>query len=109
MSSKETLFSSEYTQNVIKHGLNHKDFVMGFISQERLTDDRDLVTMTPGVSLVSDSDELEQKYHSPKKVIIEKKSDIIIVGRGIYASQDPLTAAKAYQKHGWRYLSLRKQ
>ena len=63
--------------------------------------------MTPGVSLVSDSDELEQKYHSPKKVII-KKSDIIIVGRGISASQDLLAAAKAHHKHGCRCLSLRK-
>ena len=107
MSGKDTLFSLEYTQNVLHYGINHKDFVMGFIAQERLTNDKDLVTITPGVNLVNNNDKLDQKYSSPKKIIIEKKSDIIIVGRGIYDSRDPLAAAKTYQKTGWHYLSLR--
>lgn len=101
MSSQGNLFSPEYTQCVVKHALNHKEFVMGFIAQEKLADDKDLVTMTPGVNLGTDTDQLGQKYHSPQAVIGEKKSDIIIVGRGIYAAENPKKIAQEYQRQAW--------
>ena len=107
MSTQHHLFSAEYTQNVVNHALNHKDFVMGFIAQEKLTDDKDLITMTPGVSIVHNTDQLGQHYHSPQAVIVEKKADIIIVGRGIYTAENPVAAARKYQQQGWNYLCER--
>jgi len=104
MSTQHHLFSPEYIQNVVKYALNHKEFVMGFIAQEKLTHDKDLITMTPGVNLASDTDQLGQKYHSPQAVIAEKKSDIIIVGRGIYAAENPKKIAQEYQRQAWHCL-----
>lgn len=51
-------------------------------------------------------DNLGQKYLSPKEVIGEKGSDIIIVGRGILAVSDRLQEAEKYRKAAWEsYMS----
>ena len=36
-----------------------------------------------------------------EKAIIENGADVIIVGRGIISSEDPLAVAKKYRKAGW--------
>lgn len=51
-------------------------------------------------------DNLGQKYLSPREVIGEKGSDIIIVGRGILAASDRLQEAEKYRKAAWEsYMS----
>ncbi len=107
MSSKNNLFSDSYTKETVHTAEINKDFVMGFIAQEKLSHDEDLITMTPGVNMVKKGDDLGQNYHTPQQVIQEKGSDIVIVGRGIYASDDPKSAALSYQQAAWSALEAR--
>jgi orotidine-5'-phosphate decarboxylase len=43
----------------------------------------------------------ESQYNTPETVILDNNCDVIIVGRGIYKTDDPVAAAKAYQQAGW--------
>lgn len=101
MSSKGTLASGDYQKETIRMAKEYPDFVIGFIATKKLEDDPSVITMTPGVQLAEGVDGLGQEYLTPKKVIQENKSDIIIVGRGIYEANDPLAAARAYRVAGW--------
>ncbi|MFA7653933.1 MAG: orotidine-5'-phosphate decarboxylase [Candidatus Magasanikbacteria bacterium] len=101
MSSKGTLAKGEYTQETIKMALEHKNFVIGFITMRQLIDDPCFINMTPGVQLSVGGDKLGQQYNTPDNVIGKQKSDIIIVGRGIYGAVDPVAEAKKYQEAGW--------
>lgn len=101
MSSSGTLAKGEYSQATIDMARLNKDFVIGFISQRQLVTDPEFIYMTPGVQLQPGIDALGQQYNTPEKIIRQQKSDIIIVGRGIYESADPLLEAKKYRQAGW--------
>lgn len=101
MSSQGNLITAEYTRQTIQMAHNHRDCVIGFIGQKRLTND-DLITMTPGVKLKSAADHLKQTYNTPEFIIKHNKADIMIVGRGITHANDPANAARTYQKRGWQ-------
>jgi len=47
------------------------------------------------------SDERGQNYNTPAHAIIEKGSDVIIVGRGIISAVDPRAAARQYRELAW--------
>jgi orotidine-5'-phosphate decarboxylase len=51
--------------------------------------------------MVAKGDALGQQYRTPRQVVLESGCDVIIVGRGIYGSGDPVENAKMYQKAGW--------
>ena len=102
MTSAGTLAQGDYTEKSIEIARAHKDFVIGFISTKRLCDDPEFIYMSPGVKLLGGGDNLGQQYLTPEKVILENESDVIIVGRGIYQAEDPLTEAKKYREAGWR-------
>jgi uridine monophosphate synthetase len=76
---------------------------MGFITQQRVTDQPGFLHFTPGVKLASgeQKDSLGQRYTTPEVAIGEHGADVIIVGRGIYQADEPLVAAKAYRQAGW--------
>lgn len=93
MSSAGNLAAGEYTKAAVEMAKKHKDFVIGFISLSCLVDDPQFVHMTPGVKLCAGGDTLGQQYLTPSYVIINKGSDVIIVGRGIYQAEDPVKAA----------------
>ena len=57
--------------------------------------------MTPGVKMTTTGDTLGQQYNTPQYVIGEKGSDVLIVGRGIYESEDTLAVATQYKNIGW--------
>ncbi len=97
MSSKDNLATGDYTKTAIEWAKKHDDFIIGFIGMKKLVDDDKFITMTPGVKLAQGDDNLGQQYNTPENVI-KKGSDIIIVGRGIYAADNPLTEAKKYRK-----------
>jgi len=102
MSSKGTLAKGNYTEETLRMAEENKDFVIGFITMRQLLDDPTFVNLTPGVQLAVGGDNLGQQYNTPDKVIREQKSDIIIVGRGIYGAADPLAEAKKYRAAGWQ-------
>lgn len=110
MSSDGHLMDIAYIQNTLKMAEKYADFVIGFITQHTVSANPHWINITPGVKLEAGSDLLGQKYVTPEKAILEHGSDIIIVGRGIIASSDPLPEAKKYRKHGWNaYLKRTKK
>jgi orotidine 5'-phosphate decarboxylase subfamily 1 len=102
MSSKDNLFDQNYVNATLEMAKQHKDFVFGFIAQNRLLDDPDFIYMTPGVNLEANGDHLGQNYLHPTKVILENNTDIIIVGRGIYKAPNPKAAAHEFRALGWQ-------
>ncbi|KAM7286486.1 uridine 5'-monophosphate synthase isoform X2 [Ixodes scapularis] len=101
MSSAGSLGSKEYTEASVKMGEDVPDFVLGFVSQSRVSDKPNFVLMTPGVQMDTAGDALGQQYCSPSTAVSERGADVIIVGRGITKSEDPAAAAQEYQKAGY--------
>jgi uridine monophosphate synthetase len=101
LSSSGSLIDQNYTKAVMEMALANLDFVIGFICQEKLTDDPALIHMTPGVQLSSTSDDLGQQYNTPAHAIGARMADIAIVGRGIYQHVDPKSAAGEYRHAAW--------
>jgi len=102
MSPKGNLATGDYTVKSVQMAKDNKDFVIGFITNRQLVDDPCFINMTPGVQLAVGGDTLGQQYNTPEVVIGEQKSDVIIVGRGIYEAADPLAEAKKYRAEGWQ-------
>ncbi len=103
MSSAGNLMDDGYASKCVQIARSRPDFVLGFIAQRSLntqpTDN--FITMTPGVQIGSKGDGLGQQYNSPETVIASG-SDVIIVGRGVYAAQDRRQAAAEYRERAWR-------
>lgn len=95
--------------------LKHRDFVIGFIGQRKLGNngpEDDFILMTPGVSLSSSGDGLGQQYRTPRQVVVEAGTDVIIVGRGIYAgavgnAEELRKRGEIYRNAGWEAYSER--
>uniref|UniRef100_A0A8B9Q7Y5 Uridine 5'-monophosphate synthase n=1 Tax=Apteryx owenii TaxID=8824 RepID=A0A8B9Q7Y5_APTOW len=106
MSSQGSLATGDYTKAAVQMAEENSDFVFGFISGSRVSNRPEFLHLTPGVQMQAGGDNLGQKYLSPKEVISEKGSDIIIVGRGILSASDRLREAEKYKKAAWEsYLS----
>lgn len=114
MSTKGSLATGEYTKSAVQMARAHRDFVIGFIAQQRALDrdgaeDEDFLILTPGVGLDSRGDAMGQQYRTPNEVILQAGCDVIIVGRGIYgkATGDSLNVvevqaqAERYRREGW--------
>lgn len=103
MSSKGNLAEAVpgYREKTVDMAKAHKEFVFGFISMGSVAGD-EFVHMTPGVKMAIGGDGLGQQYQTPHNVIADNGSDVIIVGRGIYAADDKAKAARQYRDAGWR-------
>lgn len=101
MSSAGNLLDDSYAKKTLHMAEQFPEFVMGFISQKRLSMDPSWIYMTPGIQLDEGKDALGQQYNTPAKAIIENETDIIIVGRGIIQAKDPVLLAKKYRQAGW--------
>jgi uridine monophosphate synthetase len=101
MSSAGHLMDHQYQQKTLAIAEQFADFVIGFITQHAFSSDPHWLNLTPGIKLEDDADSLGQRYISPRRAILEYGSDIIIVGRGILAAENPLQAAKAYRTAGF--------
>ncbi|MCG2792175.1 MAG: orotidine-5'-phosphate decarboxylase [Weeksellaceae bacterium] len=103
MSSEGALTDSHYREEALKVIENHPN-VIGCVAQNEISDQ--LLLFTPGVHLGEKGDDKGQQYHSPEHVIRNYGTDFIIVGRGIYKSDDPELEALRYKTQGWKaYLS----
>lgn len=101
MSSHETLAKGTYTRKAIEMAKKYPETVMGFICLRSLTKNPGMVHLTPGVKLAPGKDHLGQRYRTVDEIMIENKSDIIIVGRDITHAKNPEEAALAYRNKGW--------
>lgn len=115
MSSAGNLLDAAYAQACVDIARAHGDFVMGYIAQESLNSapDDQFISMTPGCQLPASDEEavvgdgLGQQYNTPAKLIGEKGTDIIIVGRGIIRAEDPSAEAERYRRKGWEAYEAR--
>ncbi|MXS70822.1 orotidine-5'-phosphate decarboxylase [Chryseobacterium binzhouense] len=98
MSSKGTLTSNNYREEALKVALSHPN-VIGGVSQNPVPED--ILLFTPGVNLADSGDGKGQQYNTPEHVFKTLHTDFIIVGRGIYKSDNPETAAATYKNAGW--------
>jgi len=108
MSSAGNLAYGEYTQKTLEMAEIYRDFVIGFITTHQLIDQPYFINFTPGINLEKTSDDLKQQYTTPYKAIVERGTDVIIVGRGIYNSQNPEKMARQYRELGWDAYQKRK-
>jgi len=108
MSSEDNLLDPIYAEKTLEMAENFPDFVIGFISQRKLNDDPKWIYLTPGIQMTANNDSWGQQYITPESAILEKGTDIIIVGRGILDADDPLSVAKSYRDAGWKAYSRRK-
>jgi len=116
MSSKGTLANGEYTRATVAMAEQFADFVIGFISREKLTNDPRMIHFTPGVQFLQSGDpssslrtgSLGQQYLTPEHVITNLGTDVIIVGRGIYQAENPAQVAGEYRAAGWAAYENRK-
>lgn len=106
MSSAGNFITPQYTQSAVELAMEHADFVVGFISQQQITEDPRFVHLTPGIQFQDTQDVLGQRYITPEIAIHMHRTDILLVGRGIYRSTTPKEDAIRYQQAGWNaYLS----
>jgi len=107
MSTENNLIDQHYIKHTVGLAQNNRDVVIGFICQEKLADD--FLHFTPGVNISTKSDNLGQTYQSPSHLLDNKKVDYLIVGRGIYESNDPILSAKLYMDDNLYLLHKLKQ
>ncbi|MHB1948143.1 MAG: orotidine-5'-phosphate decarboxylase [Gammaproteobacteria bacterium] len=106
MSSENNLLDPIYAERTLQMAEQFPEFVIGFISQRKLSNDPQWIYMTPGVQMAAQGDSLGQQYISPEQAITGNGCDIIIVGRGIISAQDPIAEARKYRKAGWDAYSV---
>lgn len=98
MSSKGALTTASYREEALKVAQSHPN-VIGGVSQNKLPEE--LLLFTPGVNLADSGDGKGQQYNTPEHVFRTLHTDFIIVGRGIYKSEDAEAAAITYKTEGW--------
>ena len=101
LSCKGNLITDSYTKQAVKFAENHSEFVLGFISQSRVSNDQKFIHFTPGIHLEDSNDRFDQNYTTPNQAIKEKGADVVIVGRGIAKSNDPFKTSKIYQQEAY--------
>lgn len=100
MSSQENLLTPDYIKKANEMALQYKNYVIGFIGLNKKLKDPNFVLMTPGIKLEKGTDNFGQKYNDVKSAI-KNGTDIIIVGRGIYQAENPVSEAEKYRKLAW--------
>ena len=109
MSSAGHLMNADYVQHTLAIAERYADFVFGFITQHALSTDPHWVNLTPGIQLKEGGDTLGQQYVTPESAILERGTDVILVGRGIFAAENPRAEAQTYRERGWEAYCKRQQ
>jgi uridine monophosphate synthetase len=98
MSSKGTLTDANYREEATKIALSHPN-VFGGVSQNKIPNE--LLLFTPGINLADSGDGKGQQYNTPEYAFKQLETDFIIVGRGIYKSDNAEKSALNYKIAGW--------
>lgn len=115
MSSRDNLIDNNYTRRVLEIGNRRRDAVVGYIGhgadEAELREFRgripqDQLLFVPGVHRSSRGDALGQQYLDVETAV-GGGADAIIVGRGIYAADDPAAEAEAYRRDAWQAFERR--
>ncbi|CAB3398892.1 unnamed protein product [Caenorhabditis bovis] len=96
---------SGYTEEAVRIAEENRDTVAGFIAQTRISAFSDLLNWTPGVNLDAATDKAGQQWRGIDEAVEIQQNDIIIVGRGVTAAQEPVQQLKRYRKLAWESLS----
>jgi len=94
MSSEGSLTDKNYINNCEKFLYKYPN-VVGVVSQKFIPKNG-LLKFTPGIHLSQNGDDKGQRYKTPEYAINELKSDFLIIGRGLYLSEDPKNELKKY-------------
>ena len=94
ISSKGALTDTIYSAKIKDMGFRYPN-VVGFVSQQRVSK---YLNFTPGANLVSTTDGVGQTY----RTIEDIDTDLFIVGRGIYESDDIVKSAKEYKEQCYK-------
>ncbi|KAF4842974.1 Orotidine 5'-phosphate decarboxylase [Colletotrichum siamense] len=104
MTSEGSLATGTYTEKCKSLVSKYPGSVIGFVATQSLTAPslgaEDFLVFTTGINMSQSGDQLGQQYQTPASAV-ERGSDFVIAGRGIYASEDPVKAAERYRKDGW--------
>ncbi|KAK6858873.1 orotidine 5'-phosphate decarboxylase [Apiospora arundinis] len=104
MTTKGSRAVGPYTEQCVELAPAYPNSVIGFVSTRALTPPAtgagDFVVFSTGINMSAQGDGLGQQYQTPQAAI-ERGSDFVIAGRGIYASADPVATAIAYRNTGW--------
>lgn len=110
MSSKGNLMNDGYTRKVFDMGSKFPNVVSGYIVHANTSDElrrlknkipKGQLLLMPGVKLEPGTDKLGQQYTSVAEAI-GGGADLIIVGRGIIAAEDPSGTAKKYRTESYK-------
>lgn len=93
LSTSDNLIDTTYSCHVIDMAKRCKN-VIGFITQEHVLDG--YLNFSPGVNIHDTGDTMGQSYRTPE-VMKDNRTDVFIVGRGIYNSDDVVESAKMYR------------
>ena len=99
MSSAGTLTDNYYISKALNVAEKSSQ-IFAVVAQRKVSDD--LLLLTPGVNLSVKGDAKGQQYNTPQKVFNEYHTDFMIVGRGIYKSDEPEVVAEEYRQQGWQ-------
>ncbi|KAH0952532.1 hypothetical protein HN011_002088 [Eciton burchellii] len=100
MSSQGALTTGDYIKRAILAAETASDLVVGLVCQSNLSTHPEMLQLTPGVHLSSNSDSLGQQYKDPQTVI-NAGADLAVVGRGITESSSVITAVLSYKEALW--------
>lgn len=100
LSTAGALTDEQYKKTSVEFADQLSDFAIGFIARGRVSNNPAHLIFTPGVKLEAGGDGQGQQYFTPLTAILGG-SDIIIAGRGIYASNNPKQTAAEYRTIAW--------
>ena len=94
MSSEGALTDKHYMENCSRFLYRYPD--VAAVVCQTFRPEHGLLKFTPGISLRDKSDSKGQQYNDPEYAMKTLGSDFLIIGRGLYAANDPAQEAEKY-------------
>lgn len=100
MSSNGAFTTGDYVKGSVLLS-ESSELVAGLVCQSNVFSDPGLIQLTPGVKLTESSDNLGQRYKTPRTVV-DAGADLAVVGRGVTEAKDKLVAVVEYKEKLWQ-------